>query len=181
MRIFLTEAAGYIGSAVLDALLRGAHDVTALVRDPEKADRVSLRGVQPLVGDLSAPMSYAKAAETCDAIIHTAYESSKRGPQVDRQAIDVLLGAAIRHTAKGRPVSFVYTSGVWVLGKTSGKAAEDAPVRPTSLVEWRPDHEKLVLDAGRGRKPRTRSRMLRTVVMRPGIVYGGRAGSSQTC
>ena len=35
MRIFLTGATGYIGSAVLDALLRAGHEVTALVRDPE--------------------------------------------------------------------------------------------------------------------------------------------------
>lgn len=169
MRIFLTGATGYVGSAVLDALVRGSHDVTALVRDPEKAERVSLRGVQPIVGDLSAPASYAQAAETCDAIIHTAYESSKRGPQVDRQAVDVLLGAAIRHAAKGHQVSFVYTSGVWVLGNTPRKATEDAPVRPTPLVKWRPEHEKLVLDAGRGRT-------LRTAVVRPGIVYGGGRG-----
>ena len=143
--------------------------MTALVRDPEKAERVSLRGGQPIVGDLSAPESYAPAAEACDAIIHTAYESSKRGPEVDHQAVDVLLGAAIRHAAKGPPVSFVYTSGVWVLGDTSGQATEDAPVRPTPLVEWRPEREKLVLDAGRGRT-------LRTAVVRPGIVYGGGRG-----
>ena len=169
MRIFLTGATGYVGSTVLDALLRGSHDVTALVRDPEKAERVSLRGVQPIVGDLSAPESYAPAAEGCDAIIHTAFESSKRGSEVDRQAVDVLLGAAIRHAAKGQPVSFVYTSGVWVLGDTSGQAAEDAAVRPTPLVEWRPERERLVLDAGRGRT-------LRTAVVRPGIVYGGGRG-----
>lgn len=130
---------------------------------------MSLRGVQPVVGDLSVPTSYAPAAETCDAIIHTAYESSKRGPQVDRQAIDALLGAAIRHAAKGQPVSVVYTSGVWVLGNTTGQAAEDAPVRPTPLVAWRPEHEEIVLDAGRGRT-------LRTAVVRPGIVYGGGRG-----
>lgn len=169
MRIFLTGATGYVGSAVLDALLRGGHAVTALVRDPEKAERVSLRGAQPVVGDLSKPKSYAEAAEACDAIIHTAFESSKRGAQVDRQAIDALLGVAIRHSAKGHPVSFVYTSGVWVLGNTVGAAGEDAPVQPTPLVAWRPDHEKLVLDAGRGRT-------LRTVVVRPGIVYGGGRG-----
>ncbi len=169
MRIFLTGATGYVGSAVLDALIRGAHEVTALVRDPEKAERVSLRGVRPVIGDLSTPKSYAQSAEACDAIIHTALDSSKRGPEVDRQAIDTLLGAAIRHSAKGHAVSFVYTSGVWVLGNTAGKAAEDAPVRPTPLVAWRPDHEKIVLDAGRGRK-------LRTAVLRPGIVYGGGRG-----
>ena len=48
MRIFLTGATGYIGAAVLDALVRGGHDVTALVRDNEKARRVAKRGAHPV-------------------------------------------------------------------------------------------------------------------------------------
>ena len=169
MRIFLTGATGYVGSAVLDALLRGGHAVTALVRDPEKAERMTVRGVQPIVGDLSEPSSYGPAAELCDGIVHTAFEPSKRGAEVDRRAVDTLLGSAIRHAARGQTISFVYTSGVWVLGNTVGAATEEAPVRPTPLVAWRPDHEQMVLDAGRGR-------MLRTAVIRPGIVYGGARG-----
>jgi nucleoside-diphosphate-sugar epimerase len=169
MRTFLTGATGYVGSAVLDTLLRGRHEVTALVRDTEKAERLRLRGVQAVVGDLSMAKSYAPAAEGCDAIIHTALDRSKRASQVDREAIDTLLGAAIRHSAKGHPVSLVYTSGIWVLGNTVGQATEDAPIMPTLHSAWRPDHEKLVLDAGKGR-------MLRTAVIRPGIVYGGGRG-----
>ena len=169
MRTFLTGATGSVGSAVLDTLLRGRHEVTALVRDPEKAERLRLRGVQAVVGDLSVTKSYAAAAEGCDAIIHTALDRSKRAVQVDRQAIDALLGAAIRHSAKGHPVSLVYTSGIWVLGNTVGQAQEDAMVQPTPLAAWRPEHEKLILDAGKGR-------MLRTAVIRPGIVYGSGRG-----
>ncbi len=169
MRIFLTGATGYVGSAVLDALRRGGHTVTALVRDPEKAERMRLIGVQPIVGDLSMPKYYVAAVEACDSIIHTALEPMRRAPDLDRQAIDSLLGAAVRHAAKGEPVSFVYTSGMWVLGNTTGAAGEDAPVRPTPHVGWLPDHEKLVLDAGRGR-------LLRTAIVRPGIVYGGARG-----
>ena len=169
MRIFLTGATGYIGSAVLDALLRGGHDVTALIRDPEKANLISQRGVQPVLGDLSKPPSFAAAAETCDAIVHTASDSSRGGPEVDRQAVETLLGAAIRRSARGHPVAVVYTSGLWVLGNTSGAASEEAPLRPVPLVAWRLDHEKLVVDAGRGRT-------LRTAVVRPGVVYGGARG-----
>ena len=169
MRIFLTGATGYIGSAVLDALLRSGHDVTALVRDPERAERLGVRGVQCVVGELSVPKSYASIAEGCDAIIHTALEQSKRAAVVDRQAIETLLGSAIRRAAKGTAAGFVYTSDLWILGNTSGAAGEDAPLRPTALVDWRPAHEKLVLDAGRGR-------VLRTVVVRPGVVYGGARG-----
>ena len=168
MRIFLTGATGYIGSAVLDAFLRGGHEVVALVRDPSQAERLAPR-VETVLGELSRPKSYAAAAESADAIVHTAYEGSKRGPQVDRQAIDALLGAAIKRSAKGQPVSVVYTSGIWVLGNTGGPADESAPVRPAALVAWRPEHEKLVLEAGRGRT-------LRTAVVRPAIVYGGARG-----
>jgi nucleoside-diphosphate-sugar epimerase len=169
MRTFLTGTTGYIGSAVLDALLRAGHEVTALVRDPEKAERVSLRGAQPVIGDLSKPASYATAAEGCDTIIHTALDDSKRVQKVDRQAVETLLGAAIRRAAKGQPVSVIYTSGVWVLGNTAGPVTEDAPVRPTPIAAWRPDHEKLILDAGRARNPRT-------AIIRPGIVYGSGRG-----
>ena len=170
MRIFLTGATGYIGSAVLDALLRAGHEVTALVRDPEKAERVSRRSVQAVLGELVSPKSYAAAAEACDAIVHTAYEYSPRGPKVDRQAIDTLLAAAGRRAAaSGTPATFVYTSGVWVLGDTQGRATEEAALNPPPLVAWRPEHERLVLDAARPGE-------IRTVIVRPGIVYGGARG-----
>ena len=58
MRIFLTGATGYIGSAVLDALLRANHQVTALVRTPQAADALASRGVTPVLGDLRTVKSY---------------------------------------------------------------------------------------------------------------------------
>jgi nucleoside-diphosphate-sugar epimerase len=169
MRIFLTGATGYIGSAVLDALLRGGHQVTALVRDREKAERVAMRSVQPVIGDLSKPKSYAAAADACDGIVHTAFEYSKRGQSVDFDAIETLLGVARRRSAAGHKPFFIYTSGVWVLGKTTKPAEEDAPVNPASLVAWRPQHEQAVLDGGADGS-------VRTAVIRPGIVYGGSRG-----
>jgi nucleoside-diphosphate-sugar epimerase len=168
MRIFLTGATGYIGSAVLHALLRGGHEVTAIVRDPEKADRVSLRGVAPVIGDLAKPASYAGAAEACDAIVHTAIDPSKRAQKVDRQAIDTLLATAGRRSAAGKRTAVVYTSRIWVVGNTQGQAAEDAPLEPTALDAWRLEHERVVLDGARDD--------IRTAVVRPGIVYGGAGG-----
>jgi nucleoside-diphosphate-sugar epimerase len=169
MRIFLTGGTGYVGSAVLDALLRGGHQVTALVRDPEKAERAALRGVKAVVGELASPRSYAAAAEACDGIIHTAYEYTKRGPDVDRQAIENLLAIARRRADGAERPFFIYTSGVWVLGQTANPAAEDAPVDPAPNVVWRPVHEKLVLDGGA-------DGAVRTALIRPGIVYGGSRG-----
>jgi nucleoside-diphosphate-sugar epimerase len=167
MRIFLTGATGYVGSAVMDALLRSGHEVTALVRDPEKAEQVSGRGVHPVIGELSVPASYRDAAESADSIIHAALESSKRKVNVDRQAIDTLLAAAARRVAAGLRARVVYTSGTWVLGNTSG-GTEETPLDPTQFDAWRPEHEQLLLDAGRDG--------IRTVVIRPGVVYGGARG-----
>jgi nucleoside-diphosphate-sugar epimerase len=169
MRIFLTGATGYIGSAVLEAALRGGHQVTALVRNPEKAEQVSVRAATPLIGDLSKPDSYAAAAEQADAIIHTAAEPSKRREAIDRLAIETLCDAAQRRIDVGLAAAVVYTSGVWVLGDTPTGAAEDAPVKPTPLVAWRPAHEALL-------SARSRNGAIRTAIVRPGVVYGGARG-----
>ncbi len=169
MRIFLTGATGYIGSAVLDALMRGGHQVTGLVRDPETAERLVRRGAKAIVGDLSKPAVFIPAAEGSDAIVHTASDHSVRREALDRQAIETLLAAAGKRADAGQTTAFVYTSGVWVLGDTQGRATEAAPVNPPSLVAWRPAHEKMVLDGAR-------EGVIRTAIIRPGIVYGGARG-----
>jgi nucleoside-diphosphate-sugar epimerase len=163
MRIFLTGATGQIGLAALDALVRGAHAVTALVRTPEKANIAAARGARPIIGDLAVPPSYQAVAADHDAYVHTAFDRSPRGPGIDRTAVETLLPLARR--ARG---TFVYTSVVWVLGNTRGLAAEDAPLDPAPMVSWRPAHERLVIEAG--------GDGLRTSVVRPGIVYGGARG-----
>ena len=171
MRIFLTGATGYIGAAVLDALVRGGHDVTALVRDNQKAARVAGKGARPVVGNLADPESFRGVADAQDGYIHTAFDSS-RGPAVERAALDIIVAAAKRPRTAGSTAPakrfVVYTSGLWVLGRTSEPAAEDSPVNPVPLVSWRPDHEQFVLDAA--------TDTLRTIVVRPGIVYGGGNG-----
>ena len=172
MRIFLTGATGYIGTAVLDALVRGGHDVTALVRTNEKARGVSKRGGYPVIGNLAEPESYRASAEAQDGYIHAAFDSrSGHGAAVEQKALEILLAAAKRPRTAGSTAPakrfFVYTSGVWVLGRTPEPAAENSPVNPIDLVSWRPEHERMVLDAGDS---------LRTVVVRPGVVYGGGDG-----
>jgi nucleoside-diphosphate-sugar epimerase len=173
MRIFLTGATGYIGSAVLDALVRGGHDVTALVRDNEKARRVAKRGGHPVIGNLAEPGAFRSSADGQDGYIHAAYDSrSGQGPAIEQAAIAMMLDAARRpRTAAGAaPVKrfIIYTSGVWILGRTPEPAAEDAPINPIAISAFRPAHEQLVRDAG--------SDFLRTIVVRPGVVYGGGSG-----
>jgi nucleoside-diphosphate-sugar epimerase len=167
MHIFLTGATGYIGSAVLDAMLKGGHKVTAIARDPEKAQRLLAKGATPIVGELGMPKSYTAAIADADAVVHTAFDSSPRGVLLDQQSLELMLGAQAGAT-DGRPRTFIYTSGVWVLGRTVKAADEDAALDPPPHVAWRPAHEEMVLNAA--------SATRRTVVIRPGIVYGGGRG-----
>jgi nucleoside-diphosphate-sugar epimerase len=167
MRIFLTGATGYIGSAVLDALLRANHQVTALVRTPQTADALALRGVAPILGDLKNVKSYRTAAEGFDAYIHTAAESSAKREDIDRKAIDTLVSAAAAQAKTGRS-ALIYTSGIWVLGSNAQPMTETAQPNPGQLLGWRPAHEQLVLQAA--------GNNLRTAVIRPGVVYGGNRG-----
>jgi len=169
MRIFLTGATGYVGSAILEASLRAGHHVTALVRDPEKAEHVSLRGARPIVGELVKPAAYVSAAEESDVIVHAAFDRTKRTIDVDRSAIETLLGVSGRRLDRGLSASFIYTSGAWVLGNTSGPANEDAPLKPTPIAAWRPAHEELV-------RSLSRNGQVRTAIVRPGVVYGGARG-----
>jgi nucleoside-diphosphate-sugar epimerase len=172
MRIFLTGATGYIGGATLDALIRAGHQVTALVRDNNKAARVAARGARPVVGSLTDPNTYQAVADAQDGYIHTAYDSSAIGVANDRSAIETLLASARRprtvNALAAEPRFFIYTSCGWVLGRASEAVDETAPVNPVGIVEWRPAHEQVVLEA--------MSDTLRTAVVRSGVVYGGGSG-----
>jgi nucleoside-diphosphate-sugar epimerase len=163
MRIFLTGGSGYIGSAVLDAFVRAGHQVDALVRNSETAKVVQARGGHPVLGNLGDPATYADAAAAADGVVHTAFEYSPRGVQVDAAAV----GAFV--TPGKQPGRFViYTSGIWVLGSCPTPADETAALNPIDLAAWRPAHEQRVLNAA--------TAGIRAIVIRPGVVYGSSRG-----
>jgi nucleoside-diphosphate-sugar epimerase len=164
MRVFLTGATGYIGSAVAEALQKAGHKVTGLARTPEKAKQLEARGISPALGDLLKPESLTGPARSAEGVIHTANTNDKSAPQADAAVVRALLEAL---SGTGKP--FVYTSGVWVLGSTGDNVAgENAPANPTPLVAHRPGIEQEVLGY--------KSSGVRTVVIRPALVYG-RGGS----
>ncbi len=165
LRVFLTGGTGYIGEVVLEAALRAGHQVSAIARDREKVERLDARGATGILAELATPARYIDAVRAADVVIHTALERSPRGPQVDREFLDQAIQAL---AGSGAPRTLIYTSGCWVLGNTGRAADETASLYPADIVAWRPEHEQRVLEAaGSG---------LRTVVVRPGIVYGGGRG-----
>lgn len=164
MRVFLTGATGYIGGAVCDALVRNGHSVAALVRPSARAQALKRRGVEVLTGDLSDIVENREALTGFDAYVHTAFESSTRGVELDELVLRTIREVAWR---SGR-AALIYTSGIWVLGSTRGPADEAAPLNPPAKVSYRPAHEQIVLEANGGG--------VRAIVVRPGIVYGGARG-----
>jgi nucleoside-diphosphate-sugar epimerase len=163
MRVFLSGGTGYVGSAVLEALVRHGHQVDALVRHSEDAALVQARGAHPILGDLLKGSTWRDVAAAADGVVHAAVDYSARQRDFDSAAIDGLITLPPR---KGR--FLIYTSGIWVLGAAPQPVDETAPVNPVELVSWRPAHELRVLaSAAQG---------VRAVVVRPGIVYGGSRG-----
>jgi nucleoside-diphosphate-sugar epimerase len=166
MRIFITGATGFIGYAVATHLARAGHKVYGLARSAEKAQRLSAAEVLPVTGDMMQPETYLEAANRCQVLIHCAAEYSARYMELDRRTVHELLKSA---QASGQPRLFLYTSGCWVYGNTGPAAADEStPVNPPAMVKPRTETERLILAASGER--------VRTIVTRPGCVYGG-AGS----
>ena len=166
MKIFVTGATGYIGFAVCGALKARGHEVTGLTRGAKGAERLASAGIQPVVGDMKTPQTYESEAEHAEVLIHAAVEYGPATADADRTALESLISVA---RGAGAPRGLVYTSGVWVLGPRPATAAdENSALDPLPIVAWRPAQEQRCLGAaGDG---------VRTVVIRPGCVYGGHGG-----
>ena len=164
MEVFLTGATGYIGTSVAEALQKAGHKVTGLARTPERAKQIEARGVRAYLGDLLKPETVAAPARAAEGVIHTASTNDANSAQADAAAVRAILKSL---EGSGKP--FVYTSGVWVLGSTGDKVAnEQTPLNPTPLVAHRPAVEQEVLGY--------KDRGVRAIVIRPALVYG-RGGS----
>src|SRR5258708_10806479 len=74
MRIFVTGASGWIGSAVVPELLSAGHDVIGLARSEASAQRLEAAGAIVQQGDVDDPDGLAKAAADSDGVIHLAFQ-----------------------------------------------------------------------------------------------------------
>jgi len=166
MKVFLTGGSGYIGSTVALRLKKAGHDVLALVRSEAKGAKLKEAGIKLAVGDLANPAGYAGGAWGRAAIVSLAQDYSPNGSELDRKTIQ-----SSRDLLRGQVgATFIYTSGCWVNGSTKSVADETSPLKPAAMVAWRPAHEQLALDMAKDG--------IRAVVVRPGIVYGGKGGVS---
>jgi nucleoside-diphosphate-sugar epimerase len=125
MRIFVTGASGWIGSAVVPELLGAGHEVVGLARSDASAQRLEAAGATVHRGDLDDPEGLAKAAADSDGVIHLAFQHEvafggnfAAAGAADRRAVEAM-GAALADS--DRP--FVLASGL--LGLADGRAATE--------------------------------------------------------
>lgn len=143
MRVFITGATGFIGSAIIPELFRAGHQVVGLARNEAAAETLTRFGVEPHQGDLSYPESVAAAARACDGVIHTAFvhdfTNLEASGEIDRHVIEAF-GTAL--AGSGKPLVVTSTNAHLALGRLGTE--EDAP-DPHSAVGYRTPTEVATL------------------------------------
>ena len=130
MHVFVTGATGWVGSAVVEELLRSGHQVTGLARSDDKAAALAATGARVVRATLDDLDILRSAASMADAVAHTAFnhDFSKfaENAELDRRAIETL-GSAL----EGSQRPLLVTSGLARIAQGRAATEMDLP-QPSS-------------------------------------------------
>lgn len=133
MRVFVTGASGFIGSATVRELLDSGHEVTGLARSDRSAAAVAAAGAQVHRGDLTDLDSLRSGAAAADGVIHTAFihdfTDFAVATETDRRAIE-----AMGEVLVGSDRPLVVASGTGGQGLDRPVTEQDMPGRELPRV-----------------------------------------------
>src|SRR5580692_9738703 len=133
MRIFVTGAPGFIGSALVPELIQAGHQVLGLTRSEAGAEKLRAAGAEVLHGNIEDLNSLREGAAGTDGVIHLAFNHDfsqfQKNCDDDHKAIE-----AIGEVLQGSNRAFVITSGTAIAANIDGKpSTEDGPT-----ASWNP-------------------------------------------
>jgi nucleoside-diphosphate-sugar epimerase len=148
MRVFVTGATGFIGSAVVRELLDAGHEVLGLARSDQGAAAVAAAGAKVHRGDTRDLDSLRRGAAESDGVIHTAFNHDFSVSRLDASAADRLAVEAMAETLVGTDRPIVIASGT--AGLSPGRLATEQTVPESDRVGRHAVEEAAVSFAGRG-------------------------------
>jgi len=162
MKIFLTGATGYTGGVVSQRLIAEGHSVRAIARRIPSSAQGPIEWVQ---GDFADGNALRQYASDCDAAVHIGASHDK-----DMERLDGIAIRAIADAFAGSTRAFISTSATPVYGDTGlNPRDESEPIlNPHPLRAWRARHDREVVSLSK--------RNIRSVVIRPGYIYGAAGG-----